>query len=791
MIKLLFTIAVRNFLKDKVLSVINLANLAIGFAAFILISLYIHAEYSWDKHNANYDRIYRLQMFMDQPENVIKHSWSVTPALGRNDIPRLSEVEKVALIHDVGDNNKNGVFLSVDKKNEFFCRFGYYADPEIFDIITFKFLVGLPEEALVKSYSILLSKSLAQKLFPNGHELGATVYGENKVALTLTGVYDDLPENSIWRPTFIIPMNTFALLTDWKNFESDYWGYSFYTYVLLKKGANPESVDRKIYNALGKYRKEHHPYLRHISQLHLNPHFENDYATPKLLFSLITILVLVLSSINFINLQTANSLTRLREIGIKKTIGFAKKSLWLQFIFESLLVAVVAGFLALFMAELALPFFNHLIGYEIAPHVLSFAKLNGIIFLAVLLTGVLSGLYPSYVISKFNPLFAIQQKQHVRLTGGVGMKKVLVAFQFCISIFLLIVSFITYRQTNYMINKDMGFDSQNIITANIITNNRAPFDSLRDKLLLHKEIADACVSDFIPFVLPGGNDLTWEDARPNELIFVRYYYVDYNFLSTFRMQLTEGRNFSRQHKDDRNICLINETAARMFRWDEPLGKHVIEYNRNVKVVGVVKDFIASSTHMLIEPHMYLLMDSSSRLNKIYSIRYTPGQYDKAKQIATAEFRSFYPDDVVEFKHIRESMKDEDAYKAWKTFRNVILLFTILSIIISSVGLYGLVMFFTKQKMKEIGIRKVLGFSLGRLYFKLSSEFIGLIAIAMLAAWPLGWYAHKLLPGAYKYPLSIWEFLLATAIILLVALATISYHIVKSTRANPVEVLKYE
>ena len=248
---------------------------------------------------------------MDQQENVNKHTWSVTAALSRQNLPGIPEIEKIALMHDVGDNNKNGVFLSKDRKDQVLVRYGYFADPTVFDIFSYTFIEGNSGDALREPFSIVLSNTVAKKLFNKEKALGRQVYGENKVAFTVTGVYADLPENTDVRPAYLVPMNSFSAITGWKDYEENYWAYSFYTYVLLKENADPAAVDKKIHDALKNYRKEHFPYLRPLSKLHTNAYFQNDYLIAMGLYSLIAILILILSAINFINLQTANASTRL------------------------------------------------------------------------------------------------------------------------------------------------------------------------------------------------------------------------------------------------------------------------------------------------------------------------------------------------------------------------------------------------------------------------------------------------------------------------------------------------
>lgn len=781
----------RRFSTDRMFYLVNLTNLVAGFAAFILLSQFISGEFSWDKHNSNYNRIYRVQLFMDQKENSIMHSPSITAALSRNDLVKVPEIEKIALIHDLGDNNKSGVFLSINKKNQLLTRFGYYADQSVFDILTFKFIEGDQHQALIQPSSIVLSKELADKLFPNGNAVGHQVYGENKVVFTVTGVYENIPAKSTWQPVFLVPMSSFTALTGWADYETNYWAYSFSTYVLLKENASSSLVDEKIHSALKDYRKEHFPYLRPMSKLHLNPYFENDMYLSIVLISFFSILILLLSSINFINLQTANATTRLREIGIKKTLGFNKRQLWSQFMLESLSLTFFAAITGLFIAQLTQPALNRMLGGELSPSVFDDWRLLSVIFLVTLLTGFLSGIHPAYIISSYNPVAALKQKYINEESNGISLKKILVTAQFSISVFILVVGFIVYRQTQFMLKKDMGFDSENLLFSNIITDRKGSLQPLRQKLLQHSEIANVCLSDYIPFILPGGDDLNWEGANPQEKVFVRFSNITYDFVPTYGMKITSGRNFSKEFPADGNKCLINEKAAKIFGWDEGVGRHIKVFNKDFEVIGVIKDYVAFSVHNPIEPHLYRLIQDSILSNGVFTVKYIKGNEKKAMEITKKEFEQFFPEDAFEFRNIQTLIQNENAVKAWKGFRKICALIAILTIIISSIGLFGLILFFTQRKMKEVGIRKVLGFSSGSLYMTLSSGFIKLIFISIVAAWPAAYYVYKILPGANKYGIEIWEFLLATLIILLVALATISYQIIRAVKTRPVEVLKDE
>jgi putative ABC transport system permease protein len=792
MIKHSISILLRRIARDKVLYFIILTNLAVGFAAFVLLSTFISDQFSYDKQNTKYDRIYRLQLFMDQKENTVKHSWSVTAALSRKDLVDLPEIEKIALIHDVGDNNKSGVFLSVDKKNQFLTRFGYFADQSVFDIFTFRFIEGDQAKALVQPFSIVLSKEVADRLFPEGNALGKQVFGENKVVFNVTGVYEDLSKKSSWRPVYILPMLSYKAIGGDQNYESNYWSYAFYTYVLLKPNASSAPVDAKIYNALKDYRKEHHPYLRPMSKLYIDPYFEKTMYIILGLISFLSALILILASVNFINLQTANATTRFREIGIKKTLGFNKKRLWKQFMSESIMLTFVAAIIGLFIAQLAIPALNNMLGGDTFSRTFENWKLLVVIFAVTLVTGFLSGLHPAYVISSYNPVAALKQKFITEKTNGMSLKKTLVIIQFSISIFMLIVGFIIYRQTQFMMKKDLGFNSESVMFANIVTFQKGSLEPLRQKLLQHSEIRNMCAADYIPFILPGGDDLNWEGGKPDDKVFVRFSNVTYDFVPTFDLKIVNGRNFSREFPADANKCLINETTTKVFGWKDPVGRRIKVFNKDYEVIGVVKDYVVFSVYNPIEPHLYRLAKDSIMNNGVYAVSFASGQEKKAMEIVKTEFGNFFQNDAFEFRNIQFLTQNENALKAWEGFSKIMSLTAIITIIISSIGLFGLILFLTQRKMKEVGMRRVLGFSFGSLYMTLSSEFIRLIFFSVLIAWPAAYYVYRVLPaGANKYDLQIWEFIFATLLILVVAVATISYQIIKALCVRLVDILKDE
>ncbi len=374
---------------------------------------------------------------------------------------------------------------------------------------------------------------------------------------------------------------------------------------------------------------------------------------------------------------------------------------------------------------------------------------------------------------------------------GFSLKKGLIALQFSISLFFVIVSIIVFHQADYMMTKDMGFDRTNLLVANLKTYRYGSFDPVRQQLLSHPEITDACFSDYIPFILPGGDELNWEGGLPEDKVFVRISDITYDYFETYRMKIVAGRNFSRDYPTDVDKCLVNEAAVRVFGWKNPIGMKVKSWDKDREVIGVVGDYVAQTVQNAIEPHTFRLLSDSVSLTGMYTVRYKPGKFREAGRIVQEIFEDYYPQDVFHFEPFDNLIYEESANQGFRMFSKMWIFFTIISITISSVGLFGLVVFYSRRKMKEIGIRKVVGFSVLRLYTGLVWEFMRLIVWGMLFSWIAAWFVYTKLPGTDKYPLGIREFLYGTLVIFAVALITVSYTIWMAARRNPSSILKYE
>jgi putative ABC transport system permease protein len=783
----------RNILRDKIFTLINLVNLTIGFTTFILLGMVVSYEFNYDKSNKNFDRIYRVQTKQEDsyPTNFCTYSPAAIRYHLMADVP---EVEQVLIMREVSAGQGMGQFFTLPDGNQLFEKNGYFTENSIFNIFTIRIIEGNQANSLTEPSSIALSETLQQKLFPNGGAVGKQVVVGKRYPLTVTAVYADFPINSTMRPTYLVSISTYETLALRKGFRDDWVYIDNDNYVLLKKGTDPKQINAKIKNAFKNVKnyEKSTPYLHPLSKLHLSPNNQPDTLVGLAILSMAGLLVLILSCVNYVNLSLANSTRRATEIGIKKVVGFPKKAIAAQFLTETVAMTIVAMILGLFAAQATSPLMDQILEKNIEYHVFENVQLLLIVFLVGLLAGFLSGLYPSIVLSAYNPVKVLKGK----LFGGTGksinLRKVLTATQFSISLFMLIVSFILYRHVNFILNKDLGFDNKNIIFSEVnVQQDTTDFEMIRQKLLQYPEIVDASFSSTIPFQGNIGGFVSWEGAAPDQKEMISRNYVNYDFIPTYNLKMVAGRNFSKEYPSDNKGCIINETALKVFGWTDPIGKMIFLFNTPYPVIGVVKDFHPYSVHNPIPSYVMFLQPNELSGSKLITVRFTSGNEQKARELVTKELETIVPNDPFEFKDFKVIFFLDGAISFWQSMKRLFFMFAIVTLVVSSVGLFGLILFTTKRRTKEIGIRKVLGSSIGAIYQQLSLEIIGLLGFATLVACPAAWYIYQTMPGAYKEPLTISEFLVAIGMIALVAFITISYHVLKVAISNPVDALKYE
>lgn len=782
-----FKTSIRNLNKHKVNTAINVVGLAIGFSAFILISLFIHYEESWDKHNKNYDRIYRAQRTyvkaiaaMDG-NNISPHTHGITAKLIESACP---EVEKTMVVEQL-----DGRYLSSSPDKTIYDLEGLIIEPSVFDIFTFNFLEGNNKIALTEPFSVVLSKTLADKLFPEGNAMGKTILIEKQKTLKVTGVYKDLPKNSIFRPTYIVSLSS---IEQERNVR-DQWSGNNMTYVLLRSAGDLSNVNAKIWD-LYKFepgRDEEKVSLCPLSKLYLNFNGQNDYLIVLFLYRLIGIFILLLACFNYINLATAQASVRTKEIAVKKVCGSSKFLLVSQIQVEAVIVSLIAVLLSFFVIENFLPIFNSIVRKNIQFSIIRDWLFSLQMVSIALLVGFLSSAYPAFFLATRNIVYLLKGNLFKTRKEKFGPKKILIVLQFSISLFLVIITIAFSEQIRYLLNKDLGFNKENIVYAKFsCTKSDVRFDDLKSIMLSHPGFKDGCFSRHIPFVTFGGGNINYEGCQPGESVNVRFNRVSYDFLNCLKIPIVLGRGFSRDFPSDTiNSCIINESAWRSFGWKDPIGKRIS--NNSLVVVGVVKDYMYKDVHNGIEPAILLLQSEPRSGDWTFAFRVEQGKVPEARRIVQKEFEDYFPKSVFEFKELDDTFRNEHTILTYNSVDNTLIFFTVINIFLAIIGLLGLVSFTIQRKTKEIGIRKINGSSDWSIFSMLTQEYLTLILYSTLIAWPTSYVMYSFIPGAFKQPIHFWVFLVSIAIIVLIVVLTSCYQTVKVALSNPVDALRYE
>lgn len=789
MIRMIFKISYRNFLKHKLYSTINVLGLALGFAAFILIGLFIQHELSWDKSNTEYDNIYRIQrhysktMYAMDGNDISPHSRAITAQLLENKFP---EFKKITVIHE-----NRGKFLAYDPSKQVYNNKSICADSCFFDVFTYKFLEGSQAGALDEPFNIVLSKTMADRLFGGKKALGESVTLEKKYSLNVVGVYEDLPENTSLRPDYIISFSSLAKTGGIK--RSDIWTGDCMTYALLNSGVDYKNLEVKIKNTFAGFKGVEFEELQlcPMKNLYLNFNGRNDYIVVLVLFGLIGIFILLMSSFNYINLTTANSSIRGKEVALKKVSGSNRAILIFQFLGETIITSFISLILAFQIAKIFLPVFSRVINRHLTLSFMDNLGFIGMTILVSIVIGLLSGLYPAMVLSSQNILSLFKNQFSGKNPKKLNLKNTLVTFQFAISIFLILITLSFSLRIRYITQKNPGFNRDNILYTTIsVSNQEVTYDQLRDRILQHPEITDASVSKSVPFVNFGGGMTNWEGGDPNEKISCRFNTVSYDFVKNLGIQIIAGRDFSRDFPGDlEKSCLINETAARCFGWDDPIGKKL--NNNRLTVVGVLKNYIYKDIHNGIEPAILTLAPEKISGEWTFAFRIDPGHEKEAKIILYEELENAFPNDPFEINDLAFAFENENAFKIYHSVNNTILFFTVLNIFLAMIGLFGLVSFTVVRRTKEIGIRKINGSTSMNIFYLISREYYIMLIFALLISFPAGLWAYEQLPGANKLPVQPWVFVLSAAIIFVIILITTSYLTIKAATRNPIEALRYE
>ncbi|HEY8955093.1 ABC transporter permease [Chitinophaga sp.] len=801
MISNYFKIAWRSLSRSKMYSLINIVGLTVGIACCILIVLYVKDELSYDKYHKNYHEIYRvLHAYREKSDHPLPapapgeyQVWGnapVAPAL-QADFPEIRETTRFT----------SPVTLLLQYKEKRFQENNLvFADSTMFDLFSWKMRYGNPQTALTAPFSIVLTESMARKYFGNSNPVGQVFKVDDNNTLTVTGVMEDVPSNSHFTFTGLLSMSTFYR-TRPEIFNE--WGYvDFYTYFLLNKNADINALLARV----PAFVKRHSPEFNYAltfeplkdAYLH-SVAMRQPGATGSLsnvyIFSLVAAFILFIAGINFINLTTARSMERAREIGVRKVVGAQQRSLILQYLVEAVLISMLATVLAFALAFILLPMVRNMSGKPL-PYVDLFSwKMMMVLILTPFLVGIPAGIYPALVLSRFKPALVLKGKFHSS-DKGIQLRKGLVVFQFSLSIALIACTAIVFSQLDHLRTRDLGFRQDQMLVIDyggdaVVNKN---IEAVKATLASNPAVLAITASRAVPGeFFPNAHTVI--ASRSGEMVAFGpgLYEIDVDFLPAYEMKMAAGRAYSRDFPADlEQSMVINEAAAKQWGYADPkeiIGKNFEQWGRKGTVIGVVKDFNYQSLHKKVEP-LALRMAPSEMLSRL-SVRIKTAQLRKTISELERTWNALEPQRPFKYSFLDQAFNEQ--YQKDVRFGEIFAAFGALTIFIACLGLFGLATFSTEKRLKEIGIRKVLGASITSIVGLLSGDFIRLVLIAILIATPLGWWSmHRWLNGfAYRVDIHWWTFGMAGLAAVLIALLTVGFLALRAARMNPVTSLKAE
>ncbi|MDR6737861.1 ABC transporter permease [Sphingobacterium sp. 2149] len=787
MIQLFLKTALRNLKRSPLNTTINILGLALGFTVALISTLWVLKQFSYDKHYSNYQHIYQVMMTGTFNDEKSTDRSTPIPLVKTIATDFKNEMPEAALITTTESNTiKVG-----DKKLN---ANGFYAMGRFAELFSFKSLQGASSTPTAP-YTIIVSESLAQRLFENADVIGKILQLNGKEQYTIQGVYKDIPENNtFYGLDYVLPFVDYLA----KDQDiADSWSSCFFsTFVKVDNPASIPALENKLTNIINKKLTDIKPeiLLHPMSKWHLYDSFKNGKNVGGQIqyvwmFGWISIFIMLLASINFINLSTARSLKRGKEIGVLKSVGVNRRQLIAGFLVESTMAVCCAFLMAVLMATLLLPWINTITHTTLHIPFADF-RFYGFSLLGIIVIGILSGMYPALFLSGFNPILALKGKITSR-KGGSQTRKAMVIVQFAISIFLMISTYLVIQQLHYAKKRPIGYKSSNLVNITssnpTIVNN---FAILRKKLIEQRLIQDAALSsNFVNRLSLTGGGFNWQGNDSKDGAIMGIFTVDDNFAKTVQWNFIQGRNFSKDFKTDSTAVILNEAAAQFMGVTDLNSKQLSKRGINYTIIGIIKNTLSESPFKSITPTAYFLKFLPK--NKI-TLQFNDGQDLKQdlKAIATA-FNRIDPDFTFDYAFTDQEYAKE--FQQMEMIKSLTSLFTGLAILISCLGLYALVSFLTEQREKEIGIRKVLGASEVGLWRLLSTEYVWLTGISFMLASPLAYLLMESWLEDYVYRISItWTVFAITGLTaLLITLLTVSYQAIKATLANPVKTLRSE
>ena len=775
MLRNYFKIASRNLIRHKVYSLINVVGLAVGMACAVLIMLWVNYELSYDEFHKNADRLYRVAFTNAQKDFYGYYEPGPLANYLKDNFPEVEQSTSYSAMSWKVSHDVRG----------FFCK-GGLVDSSFFRMFTFPLEEGNPESVLAGPASIVISRSLAQKLFGHSDPVGQPLTLNDKPGMVVTGVFSDVPSTSQMQFDFVIPFSNgpeYTRMWDRKSTQ---------TYVLLRADASPDTMNKKISGVMDTFNPtwKNILFLFPMTKSHLYEPGGGGPIVYVYIFSAFGFLILVVACINFMNLSTARSEQRLKEIGIKKTVGSSRMELARQFMTESMFLSFVSLLIAVVLVELSLPALNDMLGTRIAMTLAG--RILPVLLGIAVVTGLLAGSYPAIYLSSFSPMTALSGK--VSRTGehhSSLVRNALVVAQFSFSVFMITCILFIGRQLRFMQSKDLGFNKNQVLMISTRGALLQNVSRVKDELLKYPFVQSASVSatDFTGFEGAGTGPIDWEGKATSTPLEVGFNFVDEDFAETFQVKMEQGRFFSKQYPSDMSEAfVVNEEAAKEMGITDPLGRNLTTwFGRKGRIVGVIHDFNTQSLREEMAPIVLV----PTRAANYLCVRLSTTQLSAAMKSVEKTVRSIVPDDPFEYRFLDDVVDNQ--YKTEQRTDNLAAVVALMSIFLSCLGLFGLASYKAERRTKEIGIRKVLGASIGGVLALLTMDFIRWILIANLVAWPAAWYVvSKWLQGfAYRVPMSWSVFVLAGGLTILIAFATVSWQVIRAATANPIRALRYQ
>ncbi|ATL46828.1 hypothetical protein COR50_06340 [Chitinophaga caeni] len=790
MIRNYLKIAWRNLKRQKLYSAINIGGLALGICISVLLLWYVQDELSFNRMHSKGDQIYLVTNYFKSGDNV--KYWDRSPAgiaaTAVKEIPGIKQAVRIG-------GNYNVSSFSVGDKIFYDTKSGY-VDSNFFKMFDYKLLMGEPSKPFPNNHSIIITEKTALKYF------GSVAAAFNKIVMidkdqtfTVSGIVNDFPSNSSIRYDVLFPLDilnsSYQPNSYWKSLATDFGNWNFYTFLELDKNVNTKNIDEQL-TAL---QHRHNQYdvssvwaLQSLFDIHLyGPDGEPTALRTVRIFLIIGIIILLIGCINYVNLSTARANQRLSEIGLRKVVGATQAQLFKQFMSESLLIFIFAFAIAILGINLLLPYYNNVSGKEFSFSLLNI-KLIGVMATVLLATLVIAGLYPALLLSSFNPLRSLKGKGVIG-SGNAYFRKSLVVIQFFISTALIVGTLVVASQLNYIHNKDLGFNKEQVLSfygANIA------YDKMERAVAEVKNmpgvIAVTSASGNILNIGTTTGDTDWDGKPEDDGFIIHPLYTDENFIPVMGLQMAEGRNFFAGEGGSKTDIILNETAVKLMGMKDPVGKRFSLYEENGTIIGVVKDFHMTSMHNKIEPTVFVKMPAST--NRLY-VKIAPGKEKAVIDKLEVLWKQYNADLPFNYAFLDDTFNN--MYKADTKQASLFNYFAGIAIFLSCLGLFGLVTYSTAQRYKEIGIRKALGASVVNIVGLLSKDFMKLVLIAIIIAAPIAYYAMNtwLESFAYRVKIQPWIFIAAGALSVLIAMVTLSYQSIKAALVNPVKSLRSE